>query len=167
MADGPHPEAPTHPVQILNHVDRLGQIAHDTEPDAIARRSGLQHLERRNSQLLGQTPAHTAGSAVQVRMTGVEGNAVTNGPFDTPLHGIGRIEPFQGMEDDRMVGDDQITPFVAGLVEHLLGDVHGQQCPVNLIVAAADDQSRIVIRLLPSKRRKTFDSIGYFLDFHS
>ena len=66
-----------------------------------------------------------------------------------------------------MVRDHQIAPFGFGLVQHLLRNVHGQQGLVHLVVGAADDKSRIVIRFLPFKRGKAFDDIGYLFDSHN
>ena len=70
------------------------------------------------------------------------------------------------MEDDRMVCQYDIAPLGFGLVQHLFGHVHGQQGLVHLVVGAADDKSRIVIRFLPLKWGKAFDDVGYLSDNH-
>ena len=66
----------------------------------------------------------------------------------------------------RKMRDHQIAPFGFGLVQHLFGNIHGQQGLVHLVVGAADDKSRIVIRFLPLKWGKAFDDVGYLSDNH-
>lgn len=49
-------------------------------------------------------------------MAGIERDAAADGPLDAALHGIGRVEALERMEDDGMVRDDQVAPFALGLV---------------------------------------------------
>ena len=100
-------------------------------------------------------------------MAGIERNAAADGPLDAALHLIGRIEPLEGMENDRMVRDDQIAPLALGFGHHLVGDIHGQQRLAHLVVGPAHDQPGVVVRLLPRQRRKTLDDVGYFPDKHN
>ena len=56
-------------------------------------------------------------------MTGVERYSPTDRPLDAPLHISSRIEPLEGMENDRMVRDYQIAPRLLRLVQHLFGHI--------------------------------------------
>ena len=143
------------------------QFAHHAEPDLRVGRGGLQHTQVRHAQHLGQPPAHPLRRAVEIGVTGIERNAAADGPLDAALHLIGRIEPLEGMENDRMVRDDQIAPLALGFGHHLVGDVHGQQRLAHLVVGPAHDQPGVVVRLLPRQRRKTLDDVGYFPDKHN
>ena len=166
VTNRPHMQQFAHPAQILKGIDRFGEFADDAESHPFGLARGLQQFETGDPEQFGQAPAHAARSAVEVRVTGIEDRTAADGPLDAALHHVGRIEPLQRMEDDRMVGDDQIAPFGLGLVEDLIGYVDRQQRLVHFVVAAADDEAGIVVGLLPAKRCKAFDYVGYFLDFH-
>ena len=65
-----------------------------------------------------------------------------------------------------MVRDDEPAAGAFGLVEHLVGHIHGHERRLHLVFGPPHDQPRIVIGLLERQRRKTLDRIGYLLDLH-
>ena len=150
----------------LHGVNSFRQFAHDAEPRAVPGLRRLENPKVPHAQHFGQPPAHAPGGAVEVGVAGVERDPAADGPLDAPLDGISRVEPLERAEDDRMMRDHQIAPFGFGLVQHLFGNIHGQQGLVHLVVGAADDKSRIVIRFLPLKWGKAFDDVGYLSDNH-
>ena len=99
-------------------------------------------------------------------MAGVEGDAATDRPLHAPFDVSGGVEPLEGMEHQRMVGQDQVAPLPFGLVHHLVRHIDGDQRPPHLVLRATDDQPGIVIRLLQSERSETLDHVGYRFDLH-
>ena len=99
-------------------------------------------------------------------MTGVERYSPADRPLDAPLHIRGRIEPLEGMENDRMVRDYQIAPRLFRLIQHLFGHIDGQQRLMHFVLGPSHDETGIVIRLLQTERSISFDHFGNILDFH-
>ena len=125
-----------------------------------------QHMQRTDSQLGGQPPAHAVRGAVQIGVAGVERDVPAHGPRHAPLHVIGFVESFERVEDDRMMRHDEVAALLLGFGEHLLGHVHGQQGTADLPFGIAHYQTGIVVFLLQRKRRETLDRVGYLLDLH-
>ena len=99
-------------------------------------------------------------------MTGVERYSPTDRPLDAPLHISSRIEPLEGMENDRMVRDYQIAPRLLRLVEHLFGHIDSQQRLMHFVLGPSHDKAGIVVRFLQTERSISFDHFGNILDFH-
>ena len=100
-------------------------------------------------------------------MTGVERYSPTDRPLDAPLHISSRIEPLEGMENDRMVRDYQIAPRLLRLVQHLLGHIDGQQRLMHFVLGPSHDKTGIVVRFLQTERSISFDHFGNISDFHN
>ena len=100
-------------------------------------------------------------------MAGVKRDAGADGSFHASLHAVRRVEPFEGMEHDRMMCDDKSAAFPLGLVEHGFGYVDRQQSAVHLRIRPPHDKPRIVVRLLQGERCEPLDYIGYLFYFHS
>lgn len=76
-----------------------------------------------------QFVAHTLGGTVERRVRRVDGYPPAYGGDYRALRRCGPRDAAEPFENERMVGDDEVTPFPQGFVHHTFGDVKTHQSP--------------------------------------
>ena len=85
-------------------------------------------------------------------MGGIDHDVVPAGFGHAPLHIVRTRQLTQGVEQQRMVGNDEVAIVGDGLVDHGLRDVDAEQCATRRLVGVAHLKARMVVRLLQRGR---------------
>ena len=125
-------------------------VFHDTLPQQAPRPAQLVHAggcddpNLPQSQCGGKTVVDTAGSAVQIGM-GVDGaNTVCTQQLHRPPYGSFIRHGLEGLENQGMVGDNQLRAPSGGFLAHALKGVEGDQNFCHRAVSAAAEQAHVV-----------------------
>ena len=81
------------------------------------------------TELLGNLPVHTAPGIVEVGMHSGDADALTNSLIDCTLDIVAIRDTAQPTEDERMVGNNEITAATQRLIDNRLCHVQTQQGP--------------------------------------
>jgi hypothetical protein len=98
-------------------------------------------------------------------MAGIDGNMVADGLDDHPFHLCAAGQAFQGPEDHRVVGDDQVAVVGQGLLQHGRGAVQRHQHAGNFLFGIAGLQARIIVAFLKREGGELFQTGRYFFYF--
>ena len=93
---------------------------------------------------------------IQVGVNGVQLNALANGRHDRALHVRRPGEPLQPLKYDGMMGNNEVRPTGCGLSDDFFRTIERHQHTRDLGIPIADQQTRIVIRLLQSGGSPSF-----------
>ena len=145
VAYGTHRECLLYASQEICGILLLYKLAYGAEACRRVGGKWLQHRNAAKAYLLGQMPAHAVRRAVEIGMAGVQSDAAAYGALDAALDVGGRVEALHGVEDYGVVRYYDVASVSLGLVEHLLGNVYGQQRMVHLLLVSPDDQPRVVV----------------------
>lgn len=102
-------------------------------------RSGI-----RKAQEMSEVIADTALDRIEVRVAGNDADLVAGGGCNESACGGVGAYCFQGPENDWVVGDDEIVPAGAGLINERTGGVKGQKDAVHRLVRVTDQKTDIV-----------------------
>ena len=87
---------------------------------------------------------HTALRDVEVRMRGKGGDAVREETGDAPAERLCRIERLERAENQRMMGDDELSAAGGGLRDGRVAHIQADEDALDARRRAADEQSRVV-----------------------
>ena len=126
----------------------------------------VEELHTCHPQFVGHTERHTLPGAVHVGMGAVDGDIVLDGHGHGALHGRAAHDLFQTVENERVVGDDQIETAINGLGDNRLSRIGAQEHASDVGLGIAHLDARVVPLLLQSQWGILLDGIGYLSDFH-
>jgi len=98
----------------------------------------------RKAQEMSEVIADTALDRIEVRVAGNDADLVAGGGCNESACGGVGAYCFQGPENDWVVGDDEIVPAGAGLINERTGGVKGQKDAVHRLVRVTDQKTDIV-----------------------
>ena len=147
--------------------DRVG-VGRGDEGDEL--RQGLPHsveeADRFEPEVLGEGEGDAAGRGVEVGVNGVVRDARLRQPVREPAHEVRRDEPFQRLEEERVVRHDEVRAHRLGLVHDGGREVERDEHRLYPPVRVADLQANGVVRQFGAGRCPRFEGGGEFSDGH-
>ena len=126
----------------------------------------VEELHTSHPQFVGHAERHTLPGTVHIGVGAVDGDVVLDGHGHGALHGRAAHDLFQTVENEWVVGDDQIETAVNGLGDNRLGGIGAQEHASDVGLGVAHLDTCIVPLLLQSQGGILLDGIGYLSDFH-
>ena len=130
-------------------VGGMGEASYKTGPHLLLQ-SGQRTQDVPVGQLqpVGQDAVDTSEHIIEVGVGGIGGNVVLYQPHHQSSGGIAGGDALHAAEDKGMVGDNQVGTFGYGLIDHLVGEVEGNEYAAAFLRGVAYQKTGIVVVLL-------------------
>lgn len=85
---------------------------------------------------------------IQIGVDSVDGDFVLDGFHDDPFDVVFAIESLESTEDDGVVGDDEVAPFVDSFIEDGFYAVEAEEDAGDFRIGVTYDETRVVVGFL-------------------